>query len=69
MWLFLAILFFLQAPTNSGDATEQKKALNPEALMNVVSRENFEFPSLKVWACSSGGERLGGHMEREGWRC
>lgn len=43
MWLFIAILFFVQAPTSSGDATKQKKALNPEALMNVVSQENFEF--------------------------
>lgn len=35
MWLFLAILVFLQAPTNSEDATKQKKALNPEASMNT----------------------------------
>ncbi|XP_068053100.1 lipase member M-like isoform X2 [Anomalospiza imberbis] len=35
MWLFIAILFLVQAPTSSEDATKQKKALNPEALMNV----------------------------------
>ncbi|XP_051655668.1 lipase member M-like [Manacus candei] len=35
MWLFIAVLFFVQAPTNSEDASEQKKALNPEASMNV----------------------------------
>ncbi|XP_014737788.1 PREDICTED: LOW QUALITY PROTEIN: lipase member M-like [Sturnus vulgaris] len=35
MWLFIAILFFVQAPTNSEDATKQKMALNPESLMNV----------------------------------
>lgn len=44
MWLFIAILFLVQAPTNSEDATEQKKPLNPETLMNVVSQENLEFP-------------------------
>lgn len=44
MWLFIAILFLVQASTNSEDGTKQKKALNPESLMNVVSQENFEFP-------------------------
>lgn len=44
MWLFLAILFLVQAAANSEDATKQKKPLNPETLMNVVSQEKFEFP-------------------------
>ncbi|CAN0161762.1 unnamed protein product [Bubo scandiacus] len=35
MWLFIAILFLIQAPTHSEDAIEQKKALNPETFMNV----------------------------------
>uniref|UniRef100_A0A8U7MXJ7 Uncharacterized protein n=1 Tax=Corvus moneduloides TaxID=1196302 RepID=A0A8U7MXJ7_CORMO len=35
MWLFIAILLFVQAPTSSESAAEQKKALNPETLMNV----------------------------------
>ncbi|XP_071419420.1 lipase member M-like isoform X2 [Pithys albifrons albifrons] len=35
MWLFIAILFLVQAPTNSEDDVEQTKALNPEAFMNV----------------------------------
>lgn len=44
MWLFFAILLFVHAPTASEGATKQKKALNPETFMNVVSRENSEFP-------------------------
>ena len=44
MWLFIAILFLIQAPANSEDAIKQEKAVNPEAFMNVVSQENFEFP-------------------------
>nr|XP_021146983.1 LOW QUALITY PROTEIN: lipase member M-like [Columba livia] len=35
MWLFFATLFLTQAPVNSADAIEQKKALNPETFMNV----------------------------------
>uniref|UniRef100_A0A8C3QXG6 Lipase n=1 Tax=Cyanoderma ruficeps TaxID=181631 RepID=A0A8C3QXG6_9PASS len=35
MWLFVAILFLVQAPINSEDATKQKKPLNPETHMNV----------------------------------
>uniref|UniRef100_A0A8C0E6L9 Lipase n=1 Tax=Bubo bubo TaxID=30461 RepID=A0A8C0E6L9_BUBBB len=35
MWLFIAILFLIQAPTHSEDAIEQKKAINPETFMNV----------------------------------
>ncbi|XP_049666212.1 lipase member M-like [Accipiter gentilis] len=35
MWLFIAILFSIQAPANSEDAIKQEKALNPEAFMNV----------------------------------
>ncbi|XP_010163571.1 lipase member M, partial [Antrostomus carolinensis] len=35
MWLFMAILFLIQAPTNSTNTIEQKKAINPETFMNV----------------------------------
>ncbi|KAF4800916.1 Lipase member M [Turdus rufiventris] len=35
MWLFIAILFLVQASTNCEDGTKQKKTLNPESLMNV----------------------------------
>ncbi|XP_059332904.1 lipase member M-like [Ammospiza nelsoni] len=35
MWLLMAVLLLLQAPTISEGTTKQKKALNPEALMNV----------------------------------
>ncbi|XP_018766673.2 lipase member M-like isoform X3 [Serinus canaria] len=35
MWLLIAVLLLLRAPTSSEGATKQKKALNPEALMNV----------------------------------
>lgn len=44
MWLLMAVLLLLQAPSSSEGATKQKKGLNPEALMNVVSLENSEFP-------------------------
>uniref|UniRef100_A0A8D2MEU8 AB hydrolase-1 domain-containing protein n=1 Tax=Zonotrichia albicollis TaxID=44394 RepID=A0A8D2MEU8_ZONAL len=35
MWLLMAVLLLLQAPSSSEGASKQKKALNPEALMNV----------------------------------
>lgn len=66
MWLFIAILVLIQAPTNSADAIEQKKAINPETFMNVVSRK-FEFAlCLKVCGRLSGGERDGGYVCGEG---
>lgn len=67
MWLFIAILFSIQAPANSEDAIKQEKALNPEAFMNVVSQENFEFPlCLKVCGRLAGGEGDGGYVCGQG---
>ncbi|XP_009701255.1 PREDICTED: lipase member M-like [Cariama cristata] len=35
MWLFIAILFLIQAPANSEDAIKQRIVINPETFMNV----------------------------------